>query len=107
MRLDIADAASGASRIIGEDFLRLDIADAASLASRIIGEDSCTSMSRIRENCFFLLVLFFFLVTILYCVRISAEASCAAQNVETRSGFSLFVEEGSCASLILSALFSA
>ena len=62
MRLDIADAASGASRIIGEDFLRLDIADAASLASRIIGEDSCTSMSRIREilNCFILLVLFLF-----------------------------------------------
>ena len=43
MRLDIADAASGASRIIGEDFLRLDIADAASGASRIIGEDACAS----------------------------------------------------------------
>ena len=44
MRLDIADAASGASRIIGEDFLRLDIADAASGASRIIGEDACASI---------------------------------------------------------------
>ena len=65
-------------------------------------------MSRIRENCFFFACfVFVFLVTILYCVRISAEASCAAQNMETRSGFSLFVEEGSCASLTLSALFSA
>ena len=129
MRLDIADAASGASRIIGEDFLRLDIADAASGASRIIGEDACASIlltrplvprgslvrtlaprchvsGRIDFFCLFCF-LFFFLVTILYCVRISAEASCAAQNIETRSGFSLFVEEGFCASLTLSALFSA
>ena len=79
MRLDIADAASGASRIIGEDSWRLDIADAASGASRIIGEDACASFLLTRPlvprgslvrtlapRChvsgriaFFLLVLFF------------------------------------------------
>ena len=79
-------------------------ADAASCASPIIDEDSCALVSCItlahRE-------LFFFLAVSLRCVRISAEASCAAQGIETRSDVSLFVEEGSCTSLILSALFSA